>query len=211
MSIKTLITEYLDARDNASKWADARFTDDANRQERERLTKPARDALSDGIIDARGADADRRAYAEAVANALRDDSDTNRVLARELAWQRLLRRVERGEPIDLIAHDASPVELEALAAFAPTELPHVRGNANLDKSPAQWRAHVEEAVVDAYTGHPANAERFAPLAEKAQEAEATLALAELGTALIKEDTLNGALRNKVYRIDQELYSRVTGG
>lgn len=210
MSIHTAVTDYLNKRDEAAQWADARFTEDAARAERDRIAAPAREALEAHIgLVRRDAAKDQSAYADAVAHALSDSSDNNRVLARELAWQRLLRRVERGETVEALAREASPVELEALVAFAPTELPHVKGNRNLDKSPREWRAYVEEVVVDAYAGHPDNQERFAPLAEKAANAKADLALADLGSALIAERPLDGNLRNRVYTLDQALYSRVT--
>lgn len=207
--LRTAVDEFLVARDKAAKWADARFTDDANRSERERLTKPAQDALRARIESARGqARADRDAYTNAVAKALHDDTDNNRVLARELAWQRLVKRVERGELLTAIARDASPVELEALAAFAPAELPHL-GTNGVGRTPEEWRAYVEDIVAEVYPTHPANVDRFGPLAEKAVAAEQTLALVDLGSALIDGQQIDGQLSNRVYNVDPDLYRRVT--
>lgn len=208
-AIRTSLDSYLDAAESAAKWGDARFTPDALRKERERQSKPARDALEARIpVERRDATAARAAYSEALTKALHDDSDSNRVLARELAWQRLIRRAERGESLEAIARTATAVELEAIAAFAPAEMPYLQPNA-AGRTPEDWRAYVEESVADAYTTHPTNVERFAPLAEKAAQAEETLVLADLGSAILEGRQLDGGLRNRVYNVDPDLYRRVT--
>lgn len=209
--LRTAVTDYLNAVDKAAQWVDARFTDDANRSERKRLTEPAKATLQDRIDGSVGrATADRAAYTDAVASALHDDSDNNRVLARELAWQRIVRRAERGELLTAIARDASPVELEAIAGFAPAEMPHLDPN-GVSRTPQEWRSYVEEIVGEVYPTHPANAQRFDALREQADAAEETLALADLGTALIDGRPIDGQLANRVYNVDPELYRRAVTG
>lgn len=162
-AIRTAIDAFLDARDRAAAWADGRFTEEASRKERERQLQPAREALEARIDPARTkATEASAAYAEAVNAALTDDSDNTRVLARELAWQRLQRRIERGEAVETIARDASPVELEALNAFAAPEMPHL-GHGGPTLFVDEWRTRINEIAGEAYGTQP----QFADLAGQA--------------------------------------------
>lgn len=209
--LRVNIDNYLDAADKAAQWTDGRFTEEAKKTERARLTKPSREALEASIAVARR-DADlethEKALSTAILKALHDDSDSNRVLARELAWQRIAKRAERGEDLITLTRTASPVELEAIAAFAPAEMPHLKPNA-APRNHEQWQEHVEDIVVEVYATHPANADKFAPLVEKAAQAQQDVALADLGATLIEGLKPQSSVLNRVYQIDQDLYRRVT--
>ena len=210
MSIKNSLTNYFDKRDEAARWADARFTEEANAEERAKRLAPAADYLRTSVENTQGdGKAAREAYTGAVVAALTDSSDNSRVLAREMAWARLLRRFDRGESVDSVVRSASAIELEALAAFLPSEAPHLEEFSNAaGRSPEDWAEYLGEVITPAYAER--EAEKFAKLRESADAATADLALASFGAALLEGRQPSNAELNGLYNTAPELYRRAVG-
>lgn len=167
---------------------------------RERLAE-VRQRLAFQRDAARGASAGaEEAVTAAVMATLTDDSDPQRIVAREAVWARLARRIDAGESVATLVRTASPIELEALASIGRSELGR------------SWHEEDSTEIAAAYAATPA-AQADEGLQAKVAEAEArhTLGgLASVAQGLLDGRPLSRAESNVLNRTDRDLWAEITG-
>lgn len=180
--ITTAIATYLGAL-KARSWDNPNWSTSYQAQQRAVLLNPLRERVATLTAQARAA-RDKTAGLLDVAGIIDNQDDPQRLIARELAWQRLAPAVESGDASTVadLAAGASALELEALHMGLTT----LAATPSLDGG--QYSTMLE-TVADAYPRSAGAPAALAEAAEAAQQLEVDVAVAQVADDIITGKTL----------------------
>ncbi|MEE8867380.1 MAG: hypothetical protein SOH99_12025 [Acidipropionibacterium acidipropionici] len=179
-SITTATIDYLDAL-KARSWDSPNYSESYKAQQRAAVLAPLRERVATLTAQARAA-RDKTTRLADLSGIIDDQSDPQRVIARELAWQRLAPVVQSGDldAVENLARVESAVGCEALhmglAALAATDAPNSQA--------AVDHQRMIEAVHTAYPHAAGAPDPVREAAELAEQLEADIPVAEVADAVI---------------------------
>lgn len=179
-SITTAIIDYLDAL-KARSWDSPNYSESYKAQQRAVLLNPLRERVTSLTAQARAARDKTNRLAD-LAGVIDSQTDSQRVIARELAWQRLAPVVQSGDlyAVENLARKESAIGCEALhmglTALAAADAPNSQ-----DAERYQQMIEMVEAAYPHAAGAPDPVREAAELAE---QLEADIPVAEVADDII---------------------------
>lgn len=177
-NLNDAILALMDA-ETAKTWESRHWSAEYQQEKREAILAPLRAKVETLAGEARTeATTAREQLDQALDAALYGASDNSRALAREMAWQRIQRRLEAGEdPFTVLHGTRNPVEVEAIASIGPSELTRTSG-----RSADAWRAELRAAAAQVYPALDAGT--FGPLTKAVDDTAPQLAYADAADAVL---------------------------
>lgn len=178
--IATATMAYLDAL-KARSWDNANWSESYQAQQRAVLLNPLRERVTSLTAQARAA-RDKTTRLADLTGIIDSQNDPQRLIARELAWQRLAPVVQSGDfyAFDRIVETATALELEALHAG-------ITSMAAADSPNSQSSVDHQQMLEATHTAYPFAAGAPDPVreaAELAEQLEADIPVAEVADDII---------------------------